>query len=216
LLFRLFIFGLMAFAVFIGVTAARDRKKLLRARPNVKALAGSAPRLVEALGVRDELLEVFDRHAGAGAVLEAKNNQAQLDQVIEQLADQIDLGRRIAAALEEFDGEAHDARVAAAQRELEEAQDEDAQSAAGRTLESLSDQAERVDRLTKRLSILEATADQTVVELRNLQLALLDALSTNAGVGALSEAQRQLGAAQERLQHQAAADAEVGRLLSSS
>ena len=162
----------------------------------LRQLAKHSPRVQEALALRDDIHRVIEEHPSSrgesGAELEAR-----VDAVSRQLLEQTSTRIKVEEALRRFDANTH------AEEILES------------TLERLQSQGEHLERLRRRLEQLEHAEKQIVVELRNVQLALLDAASSKAGLGdeRVQEIRVGLAEAAETLRQTTDADEELTRLL---
>ena len=158
------------------------------------------------------------------AVLGAANGEElatlapRVDAVLRRLAKQEDLLAKIRAALDAHDERQLAAEIQRSKGAAQEASGPEERARHEERLQSLETQREHVGRLERRERELEVAADHIVVELKNLQLALLDAHSSEATLsgGQVDSLLGQLEEAGEELRQRALAEEEVDRLLRST
>lgn len=214
MLFRVVLFLIVLFVGFSGLKWWRARKLIGSGGLNVvelgalMKLAKRAPRLDAALKLRVLIVETAapdDRRVVAKRV----------DDVVRRLAKQEELAEKIHAALAGIDQKKLAAQIDDARVEAETASEPDERDRQRERLRGLVTQAEQAEKLTLRRRDLDSGADRILVELRNLQLAMLDAKSSEAALSSVpvQHALTELEDVSEGLRQEAAADAEVNRML---
>ena len=206
MLFRLLVILGLAAAGLLWFT--RVRRRSLPAPESGPRRLAAHPRMDRAQAIRAKITELIARHGDkeASAALATQ----EVDAVLSQLNEQLDLRVRIDRALEAVAARSRPQPAAAGEPD-------DASELAmanARMADRLEAQQEQIARLRQRRELLDQCAEQTLVELENLHLALLDVLSSGSGPSTrLDDARRALGEASERLSVQASVDAEVQQLL---
>lgn len=171
--------------------------------------APASPELTEIRELERKVLDLVEQFEG---LVDIPDRVAEIRAT---LTSQLELRDRIAKVLAGRSAQMIAEEIEAGEQRVAEARNEDAAAAAEHTLERLQVHREQHAQLSNRHTILAAACQAAIVDLRNLQLALLTALSSGetADASRLDDARRALAQASDRLRTEAAATSEIDAML---
>jgi hypothetical protein len=174
----------------------------------MEKLARASESLAEALSIRPKIMELVP-------IAKDERIAANTDQLLREIAREVENERRIAEALEEIDDTRLGDQLTRADDRLREAKDDvEARRLAEGTIERLIAVRDSRDKLRKRRDELSIRTKNLALELRTAQLALLEATSSSgASSERVEEIRARLKQAVDDAQRAALAEDEVARLI---